>query len=126
MTKSGRQRGEGLGLPFWDAFVLKTSVDIEASTHQNAHMRTTVDIPDGLYRTLKARAGLSGVTLRQLVLRLIEQGLGSSTAQSGAGKRRDPPPVIIAPRGVPIPALSHNKLRGMEEAEDEAKHARSA
>lgn len=89
-------------------------------------MRTTIELPDDLYRTLKARAGLSGVTLRQLVQRLIEQGLHSSKGEVVCTKRRDSPPVIVPPRGVPIPALSRAELARMEEEEDEAKHARLA
>jgi hypothetical protein len=89
-------------------------------------MRTTIDIPEDLYRTLKARAVLSGVTLRELVQRLIEQGLRSSTGEAASRKKHGPPPVIIPGRGVPIPALSRAELVGMEEEEDEAKHARSA
>jgi hypothetical protein len=89
-------------------------------------MRTTVDLPDDLYRTLKARAGLSGVTLRELVQRLIEQGLRSSTREVDSRKRHDPPPVIIPPRGVAIPALPRAEVTRMEEEEDKAKHARSA
>jgi hypothetical protein len=94
--------------------------------HQNASMRTTVDLPDDLYRTLKARAGLTGVTLRQLVQRLIEQGLRSSSNDEVSVSRHGPPPVIIPPRGVPIPAISRAELTRIEEEEDEAKHARSA
>ena len=93
--------------------------------HQNAFMRTTIDLPDDLYRALKARAGLNGVTLRQLVQRLIEQGLRSSSVVVPA-KRLGPPPVIISPRGVPIPAASRGELKRMEEKEDEAKPARPA
>jgi hypothetical protein len=89
-------------------------------------MRTTVDIPDDLYRTLKARAGLTGVTLRQLIQRLIEQGLGSPAGGTASGNRHGPPPVIIPYRGVPIPAVSRGDLMRMEEEEDESKHARSA
>lgn len=100
---------------------------MEASLHQNVYMRTTVDIPDDLLRALKARAALSGVTLRELVRRLIEQGLrGSEPGQPVAPNRVQPPPVIIAPRGVPIPAIPREELRHLEEADDEAKHARSA
>jgi hypothetical protein len=87
-------------------------------------MRTTIELPDDLHRALKARAGLSGVTLRQLVQRLIEQGLRSSTGLEDAATRHDPPPVIIPPRGVPIPALGRGELKRMEEEEDEGKHAR--
>jgi hypothetical protein len=85
-------------------------------------MRTTIDLPDDLYRALKARAGLNGVKLRQLIQRLIEQGLRSPDGESATGKHR-PPPVIIPPSGVPIPAVSRAELARMEEEEDEAKYA---
>ncbi|MGD0223930.1 MAG: hypothetical protein ABSF71_16495 [Terriglobia bacterium] len=85
-------------------------------------MRTTIDLPENLYRTLKARAGLSGITLRQLVQQLIEQGLRSPRVEASEG-RHGPPPVIIPPRGVRIPALSAEEIRRIEEEEDEAKHA---
>ena len=101
-------------------------IDTEAQTHQNDIMRTTIDLPDDLYRTLKARAGLSGITLRQLVRRLIEQGLRSPPDKAGLSGRHGPPPVIIRPRGIPIPAVSRAELTRMEEEEDEANYARLA
>ncbi len=85
-------------------------------------MRTTIDIPDDLYRALKARAGLNGLKLRDLIQRLIEQGLRSTSVEP-VGKRLGPPPVIIPPCGVPIPAVSRAELARMEEEEDEAKYA---
>ena len=89
-------------------------------------MRTTLELPDDLYRSLKARAALSGVPLRQLVHDLIEQGLGTAVpAQPDSSRRREPPPVIIPPRGMLIPALSKAERTRLEEEEDEAKHARS-
>lgn len=42
-------------------------------------MRTTVDLPDGLLRALKARAALEGTTLKKLVLSLVERGLQAPT-----------------------------------------------
>jgi hypothetical protein len=98
------------------------SVDIFAQKHHNVSMRTTVDIPDNLYRALKARAGLSGVTLRELVQQLIEQGLRYPLTSTTV-TRRAAPPVIVPPRGVPIPAVSRAELTRMEEEEDESKHA---
>ena len=88
-------------------------------------MRTTIDLPDDLYRILKVRAGMNGVTLRALVQHLLEQGLRSPRSDPSP-ERRAPPPVIIPPRGVPIPALSRAEIRRIEEEEDEAKHARLA
>lgn len=41
-------------------------------------MRTSLDIPDPLFRHLKAKAALEGSTLRDLVLKLVQRGLNSS------------------------------------------------
>jgi hypothetical protein len=38
-------------------------------------MRSTLDIPDSLFRHLKARAAMEGTTLRDLVVELIEKGM---------------------------------------------------
>jgi hypothetical protein len=87
-------------------------------------MRTTIDLPDDLFGTLKTRASLRGMTLRELIQELIEHGLRQPPApEPGPGKA--PPPVIIEPRGVPI-ALSAEDLRRMEEEEDLARIGRSA
>ena len=84
-------------------------------------MRTTIDLPEDLYRTLKVRASMSGLTLRELVNQLIEQGLRSPKSDPSAG-RRYPPPVIILPRGAPIRAVSRQEVRQIEEEEDEGKY----
>lgn len=89
-------------------------------------MRITIDLPYSVYRALKARAALHGVTWRQLVQRFIERVLESSTGGSALAKRHGPPPVIIPRRGVPIPASSRAALTHIEEEEDEAKQARQA
>ena len=85
-------------------------------------MRTTIDLPEDLYRTLKVRAGLNGVTLKELVQQLIEQGMRSPRTEASRG-RNFPPPVIIPPRGIRIPAMSREEIRRIEEEEDEAEHA---
>ncbi len=91
-------------------------------------MRTTVDLPDELYRALKARAALQGTTLCALVRLFLEQGLKETSMGGKGGERgrREPPPVIVPPRGRPIPATPREMLRRMEEAEDEARHGRPA
>jgi hypothetical protein len=95
--------------------------------HKYANMRTTLEIPDEIYRSLKARAALSGVPVREVVAQLIEQGLRAAPAGAPTrDRRRQPPPVAIPPRGVPIRALSHKEKARAEELEDEAKFARSS
>jgi hypothetical protein len=89
-------------------------------------MRTTIDLPDELYRALKVRAAMSGVTVRELVRRYVEQGLRQPSAPGTRAGHREPPPVIVPPRGVAIPAAPRAELHRLEEEEDEAKDARSA
>ncbi len=43
--------------------------------HKYAFMRTTLELPDPLFKHLKARAALEGSSLRDLVVRLVERGL---------------------------------------------------
>ena len=42
-------------------------------------MKTTIDIPDALYRQTKIRAVEEGQTLKQIVLRALERELKSTT-----------------------------------------------
>jgi hypothetical protein len=88
-------------------------------------MRVTINLPEDLYRSLKARARVNGLTLPQLVRQLIEQGLPSPAGVTPPASRHAPPPVIIPCRGVPIPALSREELMRMEE-DDEAERAEPA
>jgi hypothetical protein len=58
--------------------------------------------------------------MRKLVRRLIDQCLRQPVVSSAAPGRREPPPVIIPKRGVPIPACPRSDLLRLEEEEDEA------
>ena len=102
----------------------RPGLDRGAHTHEDASMRTTIDLPDELYRTLKARAALSGVTLRDLVRSLVEQGLRQPVHAASTASHWGPPPVIVPPRGTPIGALSADDLHRLEE-EDDVARARS-
>jgi hypothetical protein len=41
-------------------------------------MRTTVDIPDKLYRRLKSKAAIEGHSVKSLILTSVEKELGSA------------------------------------------------
>lgn len=49
-------------------------------------MRTTVDIPDAIYRQLKSRAAREGSSTRKLILRGVEQVLRENPRKP-SGKR---------------------------------------
>ena len=58
-------------------------------------MRTTVDIPDPVYRRLKARAAREGRSAKDLILRGVEQVL---KAESRASGRRVRLPIVRSKR----------------------------
>jgi hypothetical protein len=56
-------------------------------------MRTTIDIPDALFRRTKALAAARGVTLKQLVINAVEREI-SPARQVPATKQRTRLPLI--------------------------------
>lgn len=53
-------------------------------------MRTTVDIPDGIYRILKSKAAQEGCSVKELILRGVRQELKPPSS----GKRRVRLPIV--------------------------------
>jgi hypothetical protein len=51
-------------------------------------MRTTVDIPDALYRELKGKAAREGRSVKELILRSVEGELRPSAKPGSAKKKR--------------------------------------
>ena len=90
-------------------------------------MRTTLDLPDPLFRELKARAAMQGMKMKELITRLIEAGLRQPPTDVPERRaRRSPPPIIAkANTGRPIPALSREQMAQFEIDEDLEKHDRS-
>ncbi len=46
-------------------------------------MRTTIDLPDPVFRRLKASAALEGVSLKEVILRAVEKELHSNRPKKG-------------------------------------------
>jgi len=55
---------------------------------QSARMRTTVDIPDSLFRETKVLAATRGITMRQFIIEAIEQAKNPPSAKESTGKVR--------------------------------------
>jgi len=58
-------------------------------------VRTTVDIPDSIYRQLKSKAALQGCSVKELILRGVEVELSGT---SGRSKKRVRFPLIESKR----------------------------
>ena len=75
-------------------------IDKFAYLHKNANMRTSIDFPDPLFRSLKASAAMQGTSLRDHVLQLIERGM-----------QQPVPQVKRAPKPIPeIPTVNFGTL----------------
>jgi hypothetical protein len=83
-------------------------------------MRTTIDLPEDLFREAKTRAVQQGTTLKNLMTQFILSGLALQEPGSKLVARRMPPPVAIRriPGQSPRPALSNRELYATLEAED--------
>lgn len=85
-------------------------------------MRTTIDLPDPLFREMKIRAAQQGLKLKDLAASYIEAGLrGSSASASTAPRRRAPLPAAILrdPDQPLVPALSNRELNAVLEQDDQ-------
>jgi hypothetical protein len=56
-------------------------------------MRTTIDIPDPIYRELKSRAALEGTSVKQLIVQSVSLTLRGAD-KLAARKRNGFPPVL--------------------------------
>jgi len=88
-------------------------------------MRTTLDLPDPLFRELKARAALRGMKMKDLLNELIAEGL-RAPGDTKVAYARSPLPVARRTTGKGrqrIPARSNAELQRILDEEDARQHA---
>lgn len=81
-------------------------------------MRTTLDLPDPLFRELKAQSALRGVKLKDFVARLLQAGLAQGDGRRRSPLSRSPLPVIRKATGDRHPALTNREIDTLLVAED--------
>lgn len=59
-------------------------------------MRTTIDLPEPTLRQLKARAAMSGVPMKDLVLEFVERGLAQQALPKSSARRSALPTSVPA------------------------------
>lgn len=88
-------------------------------------MRTTLDLPDPLFREVKTRAVQQGVTLKDLLAQYIQVGMNApAPAIAAAPRAHIPLPYFRQANGPVIPARSNAELFAILEEEDIANHNR--
>jgi hypothetical protein len=97
------------------------SLDLLAQKHKDDSMRTTIDLPDELFRQVKAKAALSGVKMKDLITRYVEQGLKDvPPLTTPRGRRRSELPVARAATGCSLPSLTNVDLQRILDEEEAA------
>lgn len=87
-------------------------------------MRTTLDLPDALFRKVKAKAAMEGVSLKQLLTDYVHKGLEDKPSARRQSRRSKVP--IIKRRGhYVIPNLTPELQTRLEQEDDFAKLSRS-
>lgn len=89
-------------------------------------MRTTLDMPDDLFRQVKAKAALEGTALKDLLTRYIENGLRAPARLAGPTARRSKLPVLPKRGKTVIPSLTPELQARLETEEDLARFNRSS
>jgi hypothetical protein len=77
-------------------------------------MRTTIELPDSLFRQVKTMAVQNGLTLKEFFTAAVEKAVVAPPPES----RRMTRPPIAGLGGRLIPARSNNDLSAFLEAED--------
>jgi hypothetical protein len=89
-------------------------------------MRTTLDLPDDLFREVKAKAALEGTKLKDLLTRFVEAGLRQPAPPPSKGPAQRSRLPVIRNRGKKsIPNLTPELQARLDQEEDLAKLDRS-
>jgi len=88
-------------------------------------MRTTLDLPDELFRQVKAKAAIKGTTIKELLTRYIETGLRQTDLLPHASRKRSTLPIIKRRGKIAIPNVTSESQARLDEEADRAKLHRS-
>ena len=77
-------------------------------------MRTTIELPDPLFRVAKTLASEKGLSLKEFFTEALDRAVNTPMAQ---GKRMEKPPIAKL-KGARIPARSNAELAAILEKEE--------
>lgn len=87
-------------------------------------MRTTLDLPDPVFRELKARAALRGMKMKDLLNEMITNGLQVRDISPTVFSRSQLPVARHASGKYRIPARSNAEIQHILDEEDTRRHAK--
>jgi hypothetical protein len=87
-------------------------------------MKTTVEIPDALFKQVKARAAIEGVKLKDLVSSALSTYL--ARPKGNAGVRPCPFPIVRGKGGPLMKRMNNRTIAAIEEQDEIERHRRSS
>jgi hypothetical protein len=88
-------------------------------------MKTTLEIPDSLFKQVKARAAMEGMKLKDLVTSALASYLGHPKASGPEETKPCPFPLVRGKGGPLMKHMSNEAIARLEEKEDFERHRRS-
>ncbi len=85
-------------------------------------MRTTLDLPDPIFRDLKIRAAQQGLKIKDLLQQYVVEGLGKSESDVAVARARSPLPNFRPGLHVEIPSLTNAELQAILDEEEIERH----
>jgi hypothetical protein len=73
-------------------------------------MRTTIDMPDALFRKIKATAAMRGSSMRDLIIRALEREIGTPAENARAGRVKLPLVRLASGRKIDLTGFDFDDL----------------
>ena len=88
-------------------------------------MKTTLEIPDAVFRQVKARAAMEGIKLKDIVADALDLYLKTPRATSMRRVNHCPFPIVRGKGGPLLEGLNGEAIAAIEEEEDLQRYGRS-
>jgi hypothetical protein len=85
-------------------------------------VRTTLDLPDPIFRDLKSRAAQQGLKLKELLQQYVVEGLRRGNTDEVVAPVRSPLPNLRPTMHVKIPSLTNAELNAILDEEEIERH----
>lgn len=89
-------------------------------------MRTTLELPDPIFKEVKTRAVQQGVKLKDLLAQYIVAGMNAPRSATPPPITPVPLPYFRQPNGTVVPARSNAELEAILENDDIAAHRQAS
>ena len=89
-------------------------------------MRTTIDLPDPLFKKVKARAAMDGLKLREFIERAVQAALATPAASVPVRKFKPLPLIVGKGKGGPLLRGLNNDIIAQLELEEDISRVRQS